>query len=296
MLEEAEQLVSTLRGTGPQVLRLPHLLDRTFEGIVELEETGVDMRAERVRFETVQRQLRRQQVRFLAEAGEVFGEERAAIQPDRARWWWFIDGSVAEQRQERLRRTLTWGAVAILALAVAWFVYDRYIAPPPEVREALRLSSSGESLAAEGDLQAALAEFEAAVALNPDDAALWLWVGVIHSELDELDEAQSAFDVARSLYEAEQDFLLQRGITYLRAGNLDAAEADAEQVITGDPQSGWGYFLRGNITAEQGDFFEAAADLERAAELAQAAGDLQLEATARTQRAMVMQMAVGGGP
>jgi tetratricopeptide (TPR) repeat protein len=186
--------------------------------------------------------------------------------------------------------------VAILFLAVAWFAYDHYIAPPPEVRQALRLSSSGESLAGEGDLRAALAEFEAAIALTPDDGALWLWIGVIRSELDELNEAQDAFEAARSFYETECDFLLQRGMTYLRMGDLDAAKADAEQVIAVDPQSGWGYLLRGNITAEQGDYLGAAEDLDRAAELAEAVGDVQLEGTARAQRALVMQMAVGGGP
>jgi hypothetical protein len=48
--------------------------------------------------------------------------------------------------------------------------------------------------------------------------------------------------------------------------------------------------MRASIATEQGDYAEAIADLERAADLARAVGDTQLEATARTQRAMVIQL------
>jgi hypothetical protein len=64
-------------------------------------------------------------------------------------------------------------------------------------------------------------------------------------------------------------------------------------VITADPSSAIGTYVRANILAERGDYAAAVADLERAAELAQEAGDSQLEATARVQRAMLMQLWAG---
>jgi len=289
-LDKAERLVSIPRRAGPQVLTLLHLLDQAAGTLAELEAAGMDVRAERARFETVQRQLRRRQGRFLAQVGAEFQKERAAVQPDRAYWWWFLDEEVARQRQRRLRRALTRYMGIVIVLAIAWLAYDRFIAPPPHVRQAFQHSSTGESLAEEGDLRAALAEFEAAAALTPDDPSLWLWQGVIHFKLDELDETQVAFDTARSLHETNFDFLLDRSMTHLRAGNLDAARADIEQAIAQSPQSGRGYYVRANIVTAQGDYAAAIADLEHASDLANAAGDTQLEAAARTQRAMVMQL------
>jgi tetratricopeptide (TPR) repeat protein len=289
-LDDAERLVSSLHGAGPQVLELLHLLDQAADALAELEAAGVDVRAERVRFETVQRQLGRQQARFVAEAGAAFQEERAAVQPDEARWWWFVDQAVARQRARRLRQQLIGVAVAALLVSAAWLAYDRFIAPPPQVREAFQRGARGEALVDEGDLRAALAEFEAAAALDPGDSQLWIWQGVIHVELDELDDAQASFETARSLYETELDFLLERGMTYVRVGDLAAASADAEQAIRENPDSGYAYYLRANIATEAGDYAAAVADLEQAAELAQAAGNTQLEATARAQRAMVIQL------
>ena len=52
-LGEVEQSVASLRGTGPKVLALLYLLDRIADLVTELEAAGVDVRAERVRFETV---------------------------------------------------------------------------------------------------------------------------------------------------------------------------------------------------------------------------------------------------
>jgi tetratricopeptide (TPR) repeat protein len=290
LLDKAEQLVAGLRGAGPQALVLLHLLDQVTDLLAELEATGADVRAERARLGTVQRQLCRQQGRFLAEAGKAFPEARTAIQPDPARWWWFLDEAAARQRRQRVRRALAGGLVGILACVVVWWVYDRFIAPSPEAQQSFRHNATGERLVEAGDLRTALAEFEAAAALTPDDPALWVWQGVIHLELGELDEAQPAFDTARSLYETDSDFLLERGRIYLLVGNLEAASADIEQVVALDPQSGMGYYFRSNIAVAREDYAAAVADLEKAAELAQAAGDSQLEATARVQRAMVMQL------
>jgi tetratricopeptide (TPR) repeat protein len=292
VLDNAERRVSNLRGGGPQVLELLHLFDQAAGGLAELEADGANVRAERVRFETLQRQLRSRQVRFLAQGGAALQEERAAVQPERARWWWYLDEEVARQRARRLRRWLISILAGVIVLAVAWLVYDRFIAPPPHVRQALQHISSGEFLVDEQDLRGALAEYEAATVLSPDNPRAWTWQGVIHSQLGELDDAEMAFEAARSLYETDFDFLLNRGMMFLHVGDLVAADADVEQAIRARPDSGYGYFLRAGIAAEQEEYAAAVADLERAAELAHIAEDTQLEATARAQLAMVMQMQV----
>jgi hypothetical protein len=79
-------------------------------------------------------------------------------------------------------------------------------------------------------------------------------------------------------------------MAYLRVGDIEAASADAEEAIAKHPESGWPYTVRANVAVERGDFLEASDALEEAANLAAAAGDTQLEAYARTQRAMVLQL------
>ncbi len=292
-LDKAEQALASLRGTGSQALELLHLIDRTANLLAELEADGVDVRAESVRFETVQRKLRRQQRDFLVEVGTAFQTERATVQPDQARWWWFLDQALAQQRRDQLRRALTWGLGLAFVCVVAYFVYESFFAPSPEVRQAYQYSMAGEGLLETGDLWAALTKFEAAAALTPDDPALWTWLGVIHVELGEADEAQAAFDTARPLYETETDFLLNRSMIYQRAGDVEAASADIEQVLAIDPASATAYYLRSGLAVDREDYAAAIDDLDKSAELAQAEGNSQLEATVRVQRAMVMQMWTG---
>jgi tetratricopeptide (TPR) repeat protein len=84
--------------------------------------------------------------------------------------------------------------------------------------------------------------------------------------------------------------LLKRSQVYRDVGNLDAALADADQAIFEDPDAGWAYYTRHSIYLARGDLGSALADLEKADELAQESGDLRLEAVARMQRALVLQM------
>jgi len=292
-LGEAERILSRLRGSGPQAVRLLHLLDQVGQTLAELEANGAEVRAERARFETVQGRLRRYRQLFLSEVGEALKEERAAARPDRARWWWFLDEAVVQERRLKLRQVLVWSLAGFALLVAAWLAYDRFLAPPVEARQVFRHIATGESQVEAGNLGAALAEFEAAAALAPTDPALWIWQGVIRFELGELDAAETAFDTARSLYETDLDFLLARSITYLRVGDLDAASTDVEQAILESPDLGMAYYVRASIAVEQEEYGAAIADLERAAELAQAAGDVQLEATARVQLGVIAQRMSG---
>jgi tetratricopeptide (TPR) repeat protein len=285
MLLEAERIMSSLRGTGPRALELLHLLDQVADTLAALEIAGTDMRAERARFKAVLKKLHRNQGRFLAEAGAAFQGERAATQPDQARWWWFLDETLLQERRGRLRRMLIWALVVAAVFAVIWLSYDRFLAPPPGMYRA----SSGASLAAQGDLRAALVEFEAAIALDPNEAEYWLWLGVIHFELGEADDAEAAFENARVLYGVDFDFLVGRGLLFLRVGDLAEASADVERAISANPELAKGYFLRASIAGEQGDCAAAIADFERAADLAHAAGETWLEGEARVSMATLMQ-------
>ncbi len=293
-LDRAERQVENLRGAGPQAIETLYLFDQLAEGLAALDETGADVRSERARFETLQRQLRRRKNRFLSEVGTAIQEKRTSAQPARVQWWWFLDEEAVQQRKAKLRRILTWGLVAILLLVVGGLAYNHFLAPPPEIRKAFQHIARAESLVEKGDLQGALSEFESAAALNPENPTTWLWQGAILVELGAQDDAQEAFEKAHYLHSSEIDWLLERAMIHLQLGNPAAADAAVAQAIALAPQDGRGYYVQAAVFTQQGDYEAAIEDLEYAAELASAAGDMQLEAAARTQRATVIQLQIYG--
>lgn len=287
MLEKAESLVTNLRSAGPEAIELLRLLDRSAVALEELESIGADARPERVRFETVQRRLSRHKRRFVAGVKSSLEEERATIQPARERWWWYLDEALAEERRKRLRRILIWVAAVIVLVAALGVIYDSFLAPPPEVRLAYRHALAGEGQVREGNLEGALDEFEAAIALTPDEAEYQLWVGVLRAELDE-PGAEAALEAARSMYSSSAGFSLERARLYRAVGNYEAALADVEQAVAAMPDSGWPYYERALIHQGMGDLNAALDDLEKADELAGEAGDSRLQAFARYQRGLLL--------
>lgn len=289
-LSRAESRIANVRKAGPDALEALYLLDEAAAGLHELRRAGMDVRAEEARFETLQRQFKTRRAQFAAEVGPALKEHRELVHPDPARWWWFVDQQLAEERSRRLRQVLIGVGAAAVVLVIAWFLYDRFIAPPPYVRQAMSLAASGESAVDSGDLEAALSKFEEAVQVNPDEPDHWVWLGVTYSCLGREADAQGAFDRAKALYESDRQFLLSRSMRYLRFGQPEAAIADANQAIAEYPEDGWAYVMRANAYIEQNDYQRGLADLDKAAELASLAGDAQLEGYARTQRAMVIQL------
>jgi tetratricopeptide (TPR) repeat protein len=287
MLEKAESLVTNLRSADPEAIELLRLLDRSAIALEELESMGVDVRPERIRFETVQRRLSRYRRHFVARVGDSLGKERATIQPARERWWWYLDETLAEERRKRLRQILIWVAAVIVLVAALGVIYESFLAPPPETRLAYRHSLAGEGQVREGNLEGALDEFEAAIALVPDEAEYQLWVGVLRSELDE-PGAEAAFEAARSMYSSSADFSLERARVYRIVGNYEAALADVDQAVAAMPDSGWPYYERALIYQGMGDLNAALDNLEKADELAGEAGDARLQAFARYQRGLLL--------
>jgi tetratricopeptide (TPR) repeat protein len=289
-LDQAEWAVQNLSDAGPRALELLHLLDQIDQELHDLEQRGVDLRVEKTRFKTVQSKLEQRKGRFLSQVGPALKEERERIEPARSRGWWYLDETAAEQRRRRLWRVTAGTAAVIALLAGAWLAYRQFLAPPPEVGQAFRRIEAGRSLAAEGDLRTALEDFDAATELTPDDPEPWLWKGALHNQLGEAAKAREAFAQAEPLYDTTVDFILNRGRVYLQAGDVERAKADVRTALDLDPMSDWGYYLRAGIAIRENDYDAALADLERAAQLAEAHGNGRLQAMATTQRAQLIQM------
>ncbi len=288
-LDRIEAHLADLRGSEREAVHLLHLLDEVAAALDRLEAAGADVRAERGRLEAAWAVLRRRARPFLKRAGPALRAERERRGEEGLRPWWYLDQLYARSQRRALARWAGVALIALMALGAAWIAYERFLAPPPQVRQALRHADQGRTWVEAGDLERALSEFEAAAALTPDDPETWLWVGVLRQRLGDGQGAEEAYRRAMSAGLDGKGFLFQRGMLLLELGDAASARADAEEAVRLAPEWGYGFYLRGSVELVEGDVPAALADYQRAADLAHAAGDAQLEAMARAQIALILQ-------
>jgi tetratricopeptide (TPR) repeat protein len=102
---------------------------------------------------------------------------------------------------------------------------------------------------------------------EPGQAKLHLLRGFAYFKLRELDAAIADFDRALSLDPSLDDAYFGRGMAHGRAGDLDAAVLDLGQYIARNPESTLGYTKRGIRNLWKGDAEAAERDFLRALEL-----------------------------
>ncbi len=126
----------------------------------------------------------------------------------------------------------------------------------------------GQCLAAEGEVDAALAAFEALQQLNPQSHRAWQQWGVIralHARHDaDLDAAERALERAHALNPEETGALLVLGEVALLRGNLPLAEERLRAATHTNPRAVGGLFLLGYLAWKRGDTAAARQYLEKA--------------------------------
>ena len=291
-LERLETQVTHLRGSGTSAVEILTALDEVSASLHRLEAAGANVRAEAARLESVWRMLQRRAALFVREAGPALAAARQGRDEDSLQPWWTLDRSVSLTQRRLMRRGLLIGLGLFALLLGGWLAYDRFVAPPPKQRLAMRYLAQGQELVGVGEMTQALTEFEAAAALTPDDAEVQLWVCVLRRQAGDETGAQAACAAARGMLD-EAEFFCQRGDILLSSGDLEAAAQDAAAAIEAAPDSGYGYYLRGSVAAMRGEVEAAIADYRTAADLAHAADDIELEAAARAQEGLLLQYAPG---
>jgi tetratricopeptide (TPR) repeat protein len=291
ILGQIEVRLANLSGSGSDAMEIISLLDQVAGQLEELETAGADVRAERGYLTSVWQGLKRRARRFLREVGPALRIERERQEMDSLAPWWWIDRVYAQKRRRVLKKRLLTTLLALLTAAAVWLVYQQFLAPPPEVRQALDYVASGEMRLDDGDLEGALVAFEAAADLTPNDPEALIRVGAMRQKLGDEEGAQAAYEAVRELGISEREFLVQRGGLFLQMRELEAARADAEMIIELDAEWGYGFYLRASVEMEEGETQAALDDYSTAAEMAHAAGDAQLEALARMQMALLLQSA-----
>jgi tetratricopeptide (TPR) repeat protein len=118
-----------------------------------------------------------------------------------------------------------------------------------------------------GDVKGALADFDKALELDPDNAGAYGNRGNTRSAMGDLQGALADFDHLLKLDPQSAPTYNNRGVTRRAMGDLKSAVADYTQALELDPKYAAAYYNRGHAKDDGGDGKGALADLDKALEL-----------------------------
>jgi tetratricopeptide (TPR) repeat protein len=134
----------------------------------------------------------------------------------------------------------------------------------------------GNARSALGDYQGAIADYDQALRINPNFTLAYNNRGLARSDLSDNQGAIADYDQALRINPNDAVAYFNRGnARYYDLGDSQGALADYNQFLRISPNNAIAYALRGLARSGLGDKQGAIADLQRAAQLAQAQGNMQ---------------------
>lgn len=287
-LDRAERQLPTLKAgdVGDYLRSLDHV-----QQIFDLLSTAAaDLRPEMTRWLDLQTRLgaRAGQLVKLAGAEGGFAALRNANPPATGAWW-RLDELVAVERKRMWTRAAATLAAIVLVLAVAAFVYQRFLAPSQEVVMVMGTINDVEQLALEKRWDEATALVGPALQEMPTEPDLLIWAAVLAERRGAADEAADYRAQAERAVGNAVQYQLTLGMRRLQAGDLEGAEAAAlaVQAINADePQA---TFLLASVAESRGQTQEALDLFQRTSELAEKTDNAQLTVVAKMRYGMLLQ-------
>jgi tetratricopeptide (TPR) repeat protein len=275
--------------SSAQALDLLSALDSIYAKINALA-PGETKRALTTQLESLLAKLHKEAGHFIRNAGGTTSlrEAREKVRPDKEHTWWYLDEFLIEKRKAVLRRITINGGIIIVVLVVLSLLYNRFLAPDPEVAARYGFEQSARDNIMYGNLEEASQDVEKGLAIAPQDSSLLILKGVILESQNQFEEAQKYYTTA-SKGVSKESFYLIRGQAYIMANLLEKAMADSQEAIKNNPDSVQGYLLIGQVNETIGQFKTALDDYNKAYEIADKLKQYELAALARTRMAMLMQ-------
>jgi serine/threonine protein kinase/Tfp pilus assembly protein PilF len=131
----------------------------------------------------------------------------------------------------------------------------------------------GNVYARQNKLDLALADYSKAVDLAPKDAIAFVDRGNVYARQNKLDLALADYTKAIGIASRDTSAYTDRGNVYVRQNKLDLALADFTKAIDVDPNDASAYVSRGNVYKTQGQTSLSLADFRRYLQLAPNAAD-----------------------
>lgn len=219
----------------------------------------------------------------------VLKEKRKIKGKNPDHWWWYLDDYLEEKRKRDLQRTGMIGLVMVIVFALLAVVYDRFIAPPPEVRARIDYETRIDDFIYAGDYLSAMSEMEGALAIVPDYYPLWIKKGVLAKVLGNEAIEQSSYETAQQFVENPEYFYYERASVFIQFGLYDDVLADTDNLLAINAKSAEAYLYRGLVYEMRGETSKAYNAFEKAALLAEEQNKTQLVATIRVRMGMLMQ-------
>lgn len=289
--EAEEESALLLRGRGA-LLPLLHRLDAIAQGLQTLEAEGIDLRPERTRWKSLCTQLRRgaeRLVRHAQEGPKALQQARQELHPPDELWWWSLDLLAAEQRRRRLTRTLRAASIALLVLALLGGAAYFFLRPDPLTAQKLRLYAAADQAIQAGRWEEALARYQEAAALDPQDPEPWLRLGWAQERTGDEGAAQASFREAATRFGDPFAYELALARLYVEVGDSQRALPYALRATELNPQSPHAFYVLASAYEGSGKFVEALQALQTCDRLAEAQGDAELVAMARVRVGMLLQ-------
>ena len=294
LLTVAEKRMAGVWGGADSALALLKELDRIAALWPVLEAQGMDLRPEAGRWETLQAGVNRHAgaiVSDLRALGGINKVRREAHPEGTDAPWWRLDEVVRENRRYRIRKAgLILGGLAVISVAL-YFGLRLLFPVDPKVAEASRRTGVGDQMIQrQADFLGALAEYEQAAELTPDDPEVLLRVGVVQEKTGKA-TAEETFARARALMTDDVALQQMRASVYLLFGMIERAEQDLQAALAAKPDDPITWYELASVFESRGEIPDAIRALERVDEYATEAELVELSAMARYRRGMLMQQA-----
>jgi tetratricopeptide (TPR) repeat protein len=118
-----------------------------------------------------------------------------------------------------------------------------------------------------GDLNAAIAAFDAAVEIDPKFAPAYYFRGLARAQQKDFDGAFADYSKAVEVDPKFNSAYYQRGMIEGRRGDFDAAGNDFQQVINLDPKNAEAYYSLGDVCYFRGDLDTALTNINQSIKL-----------------------------
>ena len=294
LLESSYSTAVNLHGAGAERARsLLENLDRIYDLFPHLEASGTDLRAERGRWEEVQGAVRRHSSELRSELTPLGGlktlRQSLPTPPDpQERWWWWLDVTARKHLGKRILVTLAVVAGILLVMLGGLWAFNKLFPVDPGVSAAYEHKSNAENLVLEGKLNQAIGELELADRATPNDLDILSMLAALY---DLTGQEEKATPILRRLLENYPAASVHAGMAqaYAAAGNVKKAQVLAQLAIDEDPTNPQGWLVAGMAYEASGDVKAAMDAYQKAAEVANAAGDYQTEAFAKVRLATLLQ-------
>lgn len=293
LLDVSEKRSVNIKGMGPEAAtELLHWLDHIDTLLPELEAGEIDLRAERVRWEAVLAAVKRHEHELRTELAAVGGlkalRQSQPTPPPLENWWWWLDVAAQQRRKKRLQRLALTLTAIVAIFFFARLAIKKFFPVDPQVVQSMELRSEGDRLIQAGDLPGAIAQYEAALAVLPDDNDTKVWLVALYTLTQQPEKAEN---LEKELNEALSPSDLHTALAqvYTQLGDPQRALPLAQQAISENSKNASAYLTLGGVYEALGDFRSAADQYERSAQIAEELELPEIQAVAKMRLAMMLQ-------